>query len=136
VGLSAIFEAAIKYGYITSNPARSTDLPPEGIKEQKQLPTGNQLIEGLKDPTSTAVWLVAVSSIRPEELAFKWKALEAEKQLLWIVRAVNCGKLHTPKYHRTNRPIRLTEADVERLLALKARMRTGCFRTGLRRARR
>ncbi len=43
--------------------------------------------------------------------------------MLWVVRAVNRGKLHTPKYHRTNRPIRLTEADVERLLALKARMK-------------
>ena len=42
--------------------------------------------------------------------------------MLWVVRAVNHGKLHTPKYHRTNRPIRLTEADVERLLALKSRV--------------
>jgi integrase len=42
--------------------------------------------------------------------------------MLWVVRAVNRGKLHTQKYHRSNRPIRLTEADVERLLAVKARM--------------
>src|ERR1700730_14328232 len=68
-GLSAIFEAAIKYGYITVNSARGTDLPPEQIREQKQLPTGaqlNQLIESLEEPISTAVWLVAVSSVRPE----------------------------------------------------------------------
>lgn len=125
-GLSAIFVAAIKYGYITSNPARGTDLPPEEIKEQKQLPTGdqlNQLIERLKEPVSTAVWLAAVSSVRPEELAaFKWKDLDAGKRMLWVVRAVNRGKFHTPKYHRANRPIRLTEADVQRLLAAKARM--------------
>lgn len=56
---------------------------------------------------------------RPEELAFKWKDLDAGKRMLWVVRAVNRGKLHTPKYHRTNRPIRLTDADVDRLLALK-----------------
>jgi site-specific recombinase XerC len=121
-GLSSIFECAIKYGYITSNPARGADLPPEGIKEQKELPTGDQLqqlIGALKEPVSTAVWLVAVSSVRPEELAFKWKDLDAVKRMLWVVRAVNRGKLHTPKYHRTNRPIRLTDADVERLLALK-----------------
>ena len=125
-GLSAIFVAAIKYGYITSNPAHGTDLPPEEIKEQKQLPTGdqlNQLIERLKEPVSTAVWLAAVSSVRPEELAaFKWKDLDAGKRMLWVVRAVNRGKFHTPKYHRANRPIRLTEADVQRLLAAKARM--------------
>ena len=64
-----------------------------------------------------------MSSVRPEELAFNWKDLEAEKRLLWGVRAVNLGKFHTPKYHRTNRPLRLTEADVQRLLALKARMK-------------
>jgi hypothetical protein len=40
-----------------------------------------------------------------------------------VVRAINKGKLHTPKYHRVNRPIRLTEADIERLLALKERMK-------------
>ncbi len=127
-GLSSIFVAAIKYGYITSNPARDADLPPEEIKEQKQLPTGaqlNRLIERLDEPISTAVWLAAVSSVRPEELAFKWKDLDAGKRMLWIVRAVNRGKLHTPKYHRTNRPIRLTEADVQRLLSLKARTKAG-----------
>jgi integrase len=70
---------------------------------------------------STAVWLTAVTCVRPEELAFKWKDLNAERRELWVVRAVNRGKLHTPKYHRSNRPIRLIEADFERLLALKAR---------------
>ncbi len=108
---------------MTSNPARGADLPPEQISEQKPLPTFaqiSQLIERLKEPVSTAVWLVAVSCVRPEELAFKWKDMDAEKRMLWVVRAVNQGKLHTPKYHRTNRPIRLTGADVNRLLALKA----------------
>ncbi len=125
-GLSSIFRAAMKYGYMTSNPARGADLPPEGIREQKKLPTGNQLVElinALEEPISTLVYLVSVSSIRPEELAFKWKDLVPETRNLWVVRAVNQGKLHTPKYHRSNRPIRLTEADVERLLRLKERMK-------------
>lgn len=39
------------------------------------------------------------------------------------MRAINKGKLHIPKYHRANRPIRLTEADIDRLLALKERMK-------------
>ena len=125
-GLSSIFVAAMKYGYMTSNPAKGTDLPPEPIKERKQLPSYDQLgllIEKLKDPISTAVWLVAVGCIRPEELAFKWIDLDPVKRELWVVRAVNKGKLHTPKYHRSNRPIRLTEADVQRLLALKTQMK-------------
>ena len=63
----------------------------------------------------------------------------AETRTLWVVRAVDQGKLHTPKYHRTNRPIRLTDADVERLLALKTRMQAKdqdwVFPNQLRRAR-
>jgi len=121
-GLSSIFVAAMKYRYMSSNPARGTDLPPEGIRERKQFPSFaelNLLIERLQEPIGTAVWLVAVSSIRPNELAFKWKDLDTERQMLWVVRAVNRGKLHTPKYHRQNRPIRLTKADIQRLLTLK-----------------
>ncbi len=121
-GLSSIFRAAMKYGYMKSNPARGVDLPPENIKERHQLPSPdqlNRLIKRLKEPVSTAVWLTAVTCVRPEELAFKWKDLDAKRRELWVVRAVNRGELHTPKYHRANRPIRLTDSDVERLLALK-----------------
>jgi integrase len=124
-GLSSIFESAIKYGYITSNPASRADLPPEEVKEPKKLPTADQLIkliDALEEPVSTMVYLASVSSIRPEEFAFKWLDLNATTRDLWVVRAINKGKLHTPKYHRANRPIRLTEADVQRLLALKGRM--------------
>lgn len=60
---------------------------------------------------------------RTLKLAFKWKDLVPETRNLWVVRAVNQGELHTPKYHRSNRPIRLTEADVARLLVLKERMK-------------
>jgi integrase len=123
-GRSSIFESAIKYGYMKSNPACRAYLPPEEVKERKRLPTGDQLIElinALKEPISTIVYLVSVTSIRPEELAFKWLDLNATTRDLWVVRAINKGKLHTPKYHRSNRPIRLTEADVQRLLALKER---------------
>ena len=103
----------------------TTELPPERISERKNLPTFEglkALIEHLQDPVSTAVWLVAVSSVRPSELAFKWKDLDAERRMLWVIRAVNRGKLDTPKYHRSNRPLRLTKADVQCLLDLKLRM--------------
>jgi hypothetical protein len=83
----------------------------------KQLPTVDQLMEligALKEPISTMVYLVSITSIRPEELAFKWLDLNAETKDLWV--------FHTPKYHRSNRPIRLTEADVHWLLRLKERV--------------
>ena len=127
-GLSSVFSAAVKYGYIKFNPVRTAELPPEGIREEAKLPSAAELvllIDNLPEPLATALWLVAVTCIRPEELAFKWGDLDAGKRHLWIIRAVNRGKLHTPKYHRSNRPIQLTEADVERLLAMKQRMKAG-----------
>lgn len=48
-----------------------------------------------------------------------------EKRQLWIKRAVNRSKLHPPKYHRANRPIQLTQKDVQRLLELKKYMKAG-----------
>jgi integrase len=125
-GLSSIFAGAMKYGYTSSNPVKGTEIPPELICERKEFPTFAELsllIGRLREPISTAVWLVAVSSVRPNELAFKWKDLDVERRMLWVVRAVNRGKLHTPKYHRANRPLCLTEADVRRLLNLKSRMK-------------
>lgn len=83
------------------------------------------LIDELLEPYSSMVYLVAVSSVRPEELAFKWIDLEPELRNLWVVRAINKGKFHTPKYHRVNRPIRLTDADVDHLLSHKRRMNAG-----------
>lgn len=124
-GLSAIFESAIKHGYIKVNPAAGTDLPPKGVKEKVKLPTGDQLlqlIEALPEPYSSMVYLVSVSSIRPEELAFRWFDLEPEERNLRIVRAMNKGKFHTPKYQDGHRVVRLTETDVERLLSLKRRV--------------
>ncbi len=73
-------------------------------------------MENLAEPCATMVYLFAVSSIRPEELVFKWLDLNPETRNLKVVRAMNKGKLHTPKYHPGTRPIRLT--DVERLLSL------------------
>ena len=38
---------------------------------------------------------------------------------------MNRSKLHTPKYHRANLPIQLTQGDVKRLLKLKKWMKVG-----------
>jgi hypothetical protein len=60
----------------------ATRCEPSSRRDQKRpvLPSFgqlNQLIERLDEPISTAVWLVAVSCIRPEELAFQWKDRDA-----------------------------------------------------------
>ena len=40
---SAIFAAAVKYGYLKSNPVRSVELPPESVKLVPLLPSDEQL---------------------------------------------------------------------------------------------
>jgi hypothetical protein len=113
------------FGYLSANPAPRVNLPPEEVKEDVELPTPDdvvRLIEELKEPYSTMVYLVSVSSIRPEELAFKWSDLNSGLCNLTIVRAMNKGKFHTPKYQKGKRIVRLTEADVDRLLSLKRKV--------------
>ncbi len=86
-GLSSIFVAAMKYGYMTSNPARGADLPPEEIKEQTGAPDPDQL--DCADRTAArsrsarrSGWRLS-ACVRPEELAFKWKD--------WMPRNGTCG---------------------------------------------
>jgi integrase/predicted DNA-binding transcriptional regulator AlpA len=124
-GLSSIFECAISFGYLSANPASRVLLPPEEVKEDPELPEPDQLIQlidELPEPYSTMVYLVSVSSIRPEELCFRWSDLKPELCNLQIVRAMNKGQFHTPKYQKGKRIVRLTEADVDRLLSLKRRV--------------
>ena len=99
-GLSSVFAAAVKYGYIKSNPVPAAELPPEDIREEAELPQASELellIAHLPDPLNEAVWLAAVACIRPEELAFKWSDLDPVKRQLWIVRAVNWGGTAHPQ---------------------------------------
>ena len=92
---------------------------PNLIVQASVLAVCAELLNQDPEPVATAVYSVAVTCIRPEELAFKWSDLDVEKRQLWIRRAVNRGKLHTPKYHRSNRPIQLTASDVQRIGCLR-----------------
>lgn len=90
------------------------------------LPTADHLemlIDALEEPYSTMVWFHAVATTRPNEgFAFKFSDLNVESCQLRLSRAVNRGEFHTPKYHGANRPIQLTRADVDHLLAYKKKM--------------
>jgi hypothetical protein len=77
---------------MTSNPACGTDLPLERISEQKVLATFaqlNLLIERLQERISTAVWLVAITCVRPEEVGIQVERSGCVERMLWIVLAVN-----------------------------------------------
>ena len=43
------------------------------------------------------------------------RSIDFKRNCIWIVEAVNNSRIHTPKFHRSNRPIQLTEGDMEQL---------------------
>jgi integrase len=116
---SAVFTAANKYRYVKHNPVRETELPPEPVKPMKELPTAEQLqslIEALDEDEEMMVWLDCITGARPSELlGLRRKSIDFERKCIWIVEAVNNSRIHTPKFHRSNRPIPLTAEDMERL---------------------
>ncbi len=57
---SAVYSAALKYGYVRSNPVRLVEMPSEPVHFQPELPTDTELQrlqEALDEPYRTMVWL-------------------------------------------------------------------------------
>ena len=85
---SAIFAAAVKYGYLKSNPVRSVELPPEPVKLLPLLPSDEQLqrlLDELPEPYRTMVWLVCISGVRIGELlALRWRAVDWDRTCFWV----------------------------------------------------
>jgi integrase len=122
---SAIFTAAIKYRYAKQNPVRAADLPPEPVVIQQELPTAEQLqqlMDALDEETQMMVSIDCLTALRPSELlALRRSAIDFARKCLWVREAVNHGDIHTPKYHRQSRPIRLADADLESLQRFMAK---------------
>jgi integrase/predicted DNA-binding transcriptional regulator AlpA len=123
--LSAVYAAAVKYGYLRSNPVHSAELPQEPVRVQPQLPTDEELQrlqDALDEPHRTMVWLACATGVRVSELlALRWSAIDWERKCLWVREAVHDGKIDSPKTHRSQRPIRLTESDLSRLRQFRKR---------------
>ncbi|MCI0721721.1 MAG: tyrosine-type recombinase/integrase [Acidobacteria bacterium] len=123
--LSAVFTAAVKYGYRKENPARQTEMPPEPVRVLPPLPSEEELqhlIDALPEPYCTMVLLVCVSGVRIGELlALRWRAVDWKRRCLWVVEAVSRGSFHSPKTHRSLRPILLAEEDLKRLAEFRRR---------------
>jgi integrase len=122
--LGAVYSAAVKYGYVRTNPVHSVELPSEPVGFQPELPTDKELQRlqaALKEPYRTMVWLACTTGVRVSELlALRWKSVNWKHSCLWITEAVHDGEIDTPKTHRGCRPIRLAPADMQRLKSFKA----------------
>lgn len=122
---SSVFSGAKKYRYVRHNPVHEVELPPEPVRPMADLPTPEQLqslIEALDEEARIMVWLDCVTGVRPSELlGLRRRSIDFQRKCIWIVEAVNNTRVHTPKFHRSNRPIHLTEADMERLRGFLAK---------------
>jgi len=121
----AFFAAAVKYGYLKSNPIRSVELPPEPARLLPLLPGDEQLqrlLDELPEPYRTMVWLVCISGVRISELlALRWRAVDWDRTCFWVVEAVDRKKFYSPKTHCTRRPILLADEDMKRLTEFRQR---------------
>jgi integrase len=116
---SAVYAAAVKFGYLKVNPVRSVEMSQEPVKFQQKLPSDEeiqQLQDALDDPYRTMVWLTCATGVRVSELlALRWGAIDWEHNCLWVREAVHNGEIDSPKTHRSQRPIRLSKSDLARL---------------------
>src|SRR5258708_9849100 len=116
---SAVYAAAVKFGYLKVNPVRSVEMSPDPVKFQPKLPSDDeiqQLHDALDDPYHTMLWLTCPTGVRVSELlALRWGAIDWEHNCLWVREAVHNGKIDSPTTHRSQRPIRLSKSDLARL---------------------
>jgi integrase len=116
---SAVYSAALKYGYVRSNPVRLVEMPSEPVRFQPELPTDTELQrlqDALDEPYRTMVWLTCATGIRVSELlGLRWNSVDWEHNCLWVREAVDDDEIDTPKTHRSCRPIRLANAEIRRL---------------------
>jgi integrase len=62
------------------------------------------------------VWLTCATGVRVSELlGLRWNSVDWEHNCLWVREAVHDGEIDTPKTHRSCRPIRLANAEIQRL---------------------
>src|SRR4051794_17197430 len=91
----------------------------------KDLPSPEQLqalIDALDEEEQIMVWLDCITGARPSELlGLRRRSIDFQRSCIWIVEAVNNSRVHTPKFHRSNRPIHLTQDDMEHLRRFLAR---------------
>ena len=79
-------------------------------------------MDALDEETQMMVTIDCLTALRPSELlALRRSAIDFARKCLWVREAVNHGDIHTPKYHRQSRPIRLADTDLECLRLFMAK---------------
>ena len=128
--LSAVLFRAVKWGYISSNPAARADLPSLAHRKAAYLdePEARRLLELLQgEPIRwrTIITFDLMSGLRRAEfLGLRWNDVDLDAQLLYIRRTWNyipkegCY-LDTPKSSSSERPLKISQTAVLLLLEYK-----------------
>jgi integrase len=123
--IRSIFREAIKDRLAETNPGTLINMPAQPAHFPPEMPdraTIYALLGSMPEPYQTFCWLTLVTGTRVgETTALKWKEVDFDKKLLWIKLAQYMGQFDIPKSHRSQRPISLTDREVERLRAFQVR---------------
>ena len=108
---------------ITDHLHRNQHYAPKPPEEVPSRETIHQMLNALDEPYQTLAWFVCTTGCRiGEALGLKWAAINFEDRYVWFLSAVYMGEEHKTKGHRSDRPVYLTQQDVERLRRFKSRV--------------
>jgi integrase len=123
--IRSVFREAIKDRLAETNPGTLINMPPQPAYFPPEMPSRETiyaLLGSMPEPYQTFCWLTLVTGMRVGEItALKWKEVDFDKKLLWIKLAQYMGEFNLPKSHRSQRPIWLTDREVERLRGFRNR---------------
>ena len=123
--LRSIFREVRKDEYLDNNPAADINLPLYVSKPPKEVPAREticKVLNALDEPYRTLAWFVCVTGCRiGEALGLKWGAISFDNRCVWFFSAVYVGEEHKTKGHRSDKPVDLTEKEIDRLRQLEAR---------------
>ena len=123
--IRSIFREAIKDRLAETNPGTLINMPAQPAYFPPEMPSREaiySLLGSMPEPYQTFCWLTLVTGMRVGEItALNWKEVDFDKKQLWIKLAQYMGEFDIPKSHRSQRPIWLTDREVERLQVFRMR---------------
>lgn len=109
--LGTILGTAEIWGNIEDNPVRKTRMPRQGPRPEKQVLSPEQLrllLEMLREPSKSLVWLLALTGLRIGELlALRWQDVDLEAGVLRVRRTLYERHFDEPKTKHSNRVVPL-----------------------------
>jgi len=107
--LSSVLDAAVDYGYLTSNPARGVRFPLQGRRKEPRILNSEaleKLLVQLREPYRSMVILAALTGLRVGELlALRWRMVDLTAGTIRVSESVFHGQIQLPKSERSIRTI-------------------------------